>query len=109
MKTFNEFQAFACKKWFGSKDESAFQYFVVPTLGITGEAGEVAEKMKKFFRGDGQLDREGVAMEIADVIFYCAVLADRLGFSLSEIAKMEVDKIEGRIDRGTRRGNGDNR
>lgn len=105
----NEFQEFACEKWFGAKDETDREYFTVPTLGLCGEAGEVAEKMKKFFRGDGALDRYAVATEISDVIFYAAVLADRLGFRFDEIMELQVRKINGRIDRGTRRGEGDDR
>jgi NTP pyrophosphatase (non-canonical NTP hydrolase) len=108
MKTFDEFQDFACEKWFGPKEETSTQYFLVPTLGITGEAGEVAEKMKKFFRGD-DMDLKTVGPELGDVLFYVAVLANRLGFTLSEVAQMEVDKINGRIERGTRRGDGDDR
>ena len=109
MKSDNEFQQFCVEKWFGQKNKSDLQYFVVPTLGLVGEAGEVAEKMKKHFRGDGELDPYAVATEISDVLFYVAVLADRLGFRLDEIMEIQVRKINGRIERGTRRGEGDNR
>ena len=107
--TANDFQQFVCEKWFGSRDPELESYLVVPTLGIAGEAGEVAEKMKKFFRGDGPLDFGETAIEISDVIFYCAVLAERLDYTLEEILQIQVDKINGRIERGTRRGEGDDR
>ena len=106
--TLNYFQQFCVEKWFG--DAEGPNFLVVPTLGLVGEAGEVAEKMKKFFRGDTDtIDREPIAMELGDVLFYAAVLADRLGYDLSEVARMEIDKIESRIERGTRRGSGDDR
>ena len=110
MMSANEFQKFACEKWFGSKVESKSEYWIVPTLGIAGEAGEVAEKMKKFFRGDQVImPAKAIAIEISDVIFYCSVLADRLGFTLEEIMELQVRKVNDRIERGTRRGDGDNR
>ena len=109
MKTANEFQAFACEKWFGSKDWQETEYLYVPLLGLVGEAGEVAEKFKKHYRGDGPLNHKDVATEISDVIFYAAILADRLGFTLEEIMELQVRKIEGRIECDTRRGEGDNR
>lgn len=108
MDKFNEFQNFACTKWFGSRQVGTPEYLVVPTLGLVGEAGEVAEKMKKFFRGDN-VDLATVGPELGDVLFYLAVLSRRLGYDLSYIAQMEVDKINGRIERGTRRGDGDDR
>ena len=104
MKTFNEFQTWACDAWFGPKDNS----LVIPALGVAGEAGEVADKVKKVQRGDN-VDPKSIAVEISDVLFYCAILADRLGWTLAEVAQMQVDKINGRIERGTRRGEGDSR
>ena len=109
MKTLNEFQAFACEKWFGNKETESAQYLSVPALGVAGEAGEVADKIKKVLRGDKDIELSSIAVEISDVLFYCAVLADRIGYDLSEVAQMQVDKINDRRARGVERGEGDNR
>ena len=79
MKTFNEFQKFACETWFGPKDE-----FTIAALGVTGEAGEVADKIKKILRGDKGIPVVDVVKEIGDVLFYCAILCDRFDYSLQE-------------------------
>lgn len=82
-----------------------------PTLGLTGEAGEVADKVKKIYR-DGRDDakfRGEIAKEIGDVLWYCAILADDLGFSLQQVAEMNIYKLQQRRSAGNIIGNGDNR
>ena len=84
-----------------------------PALGLTGEAGEVANKVKKIVR-DGYANsppdwREQVAHELGDVLWYCAALASDLGLSLGRIATENADKLSGRQQRGTLGGSGDNR
>ena len=85
-----------------------------PALGLAGEAGEVANKVKKFIR-DGA-DKEAfevkkleIAAEIGDVLWYCANLANDLGINLSDIASENYSKLSGRSKRGTLGGDGDNR
>ena len=85
-----------------------------PALGMAGEAGEVANKVKKFIR-DGA-DKEAfevkkleIAAEIGDVLWYCANLANDLGINLSDIASENYSKLSGRSKRGTLGGDGDNR
>lgn len=85
-----------------------------PALGLAGEAGEVANKVKKFIR-DGA-DKEAfevkkieIAAEIGDVLWYCAALAHDLGYNLSDIASENYAKLSGRSERGTLGGDGDNR
>lgn len=110
MSWLNDFQENANELWFGGKvpkPDLDFS-FIVPALGLSGEAGEVLEKFKKYYRGDN-IDLESVIIELGDVLFYLAILADRLGTTLEEIAKIELNKIYGRIERGTRRGSGDER
>lgn len=77
-------------------------------LGLVGEAGEVANKVKKMIRDNATLGIQ-VADEIGDVLWYCAMLADELGISLEEIAWRNLDKLRLRKERGTIQGNGDER
>ena len=82
-----------------------------PTLGLAGEAGEVADKVKKIYRDDRTDARflTEIAKEIGDVLWYCAVLADDLGFSLQQVAEMNIYKLQQRRSAGKIVGNGDNR
>jgi NTP pyrophosphatase (non-canonical NTP hydrolase) len=79
-----------------------------PTLGLCGEAGEVAEKVKKQVR-DGVFNRHEVAKELGDVLWYLANISNDIGYSLKEIANMNVDKLKGRKERDVIKGSGDNR
>lgn len=86
---------------------------VYPALGLAGEAGEVADKIKKVIRDKGgyfsPADCEEIALEIGDVLWYCAVLADRLGYRLDTIGRMNYRKLRSRQQRGMLGGSGDNR
>ncbi|MCJ8336046.1 MAG: nucleoside triphosphate pyrophosphohydrolase family protein [Epibacterium sp.] len=79
------------------------------TLGLVGEAGEVAEKIKKKVRGDGHLDLDDVQKELGDVIFYWYALHGALGLTPSETIQRNVHKLSSRKERGTIKGSGDNR
>lgn len=78
------------------------------TLGLTGEAGEVAEKLKKLLR-DGTWDKEAVALELFDVLWYVSMLSKEMGYNLSTIAAMGLTKLEDRRMRGVLKGTGDYR
>ena len=85
-----------------------------PALGLAGEAGEVANKVKKFIRDgydkeDFEQKKIELASEIGDVLWYCAALARDLGFDLSSIAQENYSKLSGRKERGTIGGSGDTR
>ena len=86
---------------------------VYPTLGLAGETGEVAEKVKKTFRDhDGNFDdgrREAVAAELGDVLWYLAMTARDLGYTLDEVACMNLAKLASRQQRRRLHGDGDNR
>ena len=84
-----------------------------PALGLAGEAGEVANKVKKIMRdGTGKLPadwREQLASEIGDVLWYCAALSEDLGYTLGRIAKENEVKLASRKKKGTIHGSGDKR
>ena len=84
------------------------------TLGLTGESGEIANKVKKFIR-DGAVKDEYLAKrieigyEIGDVLWYCAVLADELEMNLGHIMEKNLEKLADRHKRGKISGSGDHR
>ena len=84
------------------------------TLGLTGEAGEIANKVKKFIRDGATKDeylakRIEIGYEIGDVLWYCAVLAEELEMNLGHIMEKNLEKLADRKKRGTLSGSGDNR
>tara|TARA_B110000444_G_scaffold239977_1_gene254921 strand:- start:206 stop:586 length:381 start_codon:yes stop_codon:yes gene_type:complete len=79
------------------------------TLGLVGEAGELAEKLKKSIRDYSLFDKEGSLKELGDVLFYVAALANFYGGSLQTIAEMNIKKLDDRQLRGVLQGSGDNR
>lgn len=84
-----------------------------PALGLAGEAGEVANKVKKIVR-DGPENmpedwREQLASELGDVLWYCAALASDLNISLGQIAGQNLEKLSRRQQANTLGGSGDNR
>lgn len=87
---------------------------VYPVLGLTGEAGEVADKIKKIIRDNGgrfseECHRRAIACELGDVMWYIAALAHELGYSLEEIASLNIQKLKDRRSRNKLGGSGDNR
>ena len=79
--------------------------------GLCSEAGEVAGAYKKHIRGDYDYEKARIAMakELGDVLWYCAGLAEQLGYPLAEIAQMNILKLQSRAERGVLKGNGDDR
>lgn len=86
---------------------------IYPVLGLNGEAGEVAEKVKKVLRDKGGKfgpeERIEILKEIGDVLWYCNALANDLDSSLEEIMEMNILKLESRRSRRVISGSGDNR
>ena len=84
-----------------------------PTLGLCGEAGEVAEKVKKMVRDDGGVlsdeRRSALSKELGDVLWYVAQLATEAELDLDAIAQDNLDKLLSRQRRSVLQGSGDDR
>jgi len=87
--------------------------FIYPTLGLAGEAGEVANKIKKIVRDDGgevtSEKRAEIEKELGDVLWYVSQIATELGLSLNGIAEENIKKLYSRLERGKIGGSGDGR
>ncbi len=86
---------------------------IYPTLGLVGEAGEVADKVKKVLRDDNGVFtsdvRQSIKYELGDVLWYVSQLANELGYELEEVAIANLDKLSNRAKRGKIKGSGDDR
>lgn len=109
--TFEEYQKRALTTVLNTDD--SFKDLLHWVLGINGESGEIAEKVKKIIRDKNGLvsdeDKKELAKEIGDVLWYLAVFAEDLGMSLDDIAATNLDKLQSRKQRGVLGGSGDNR
>ncbi len=86
---------------------------IYPTLGLAGEAGEVADKVKKVIRdNEGNFDssaKSAIKLELGDVLWYVSQLSTELGFELEEVASANLEKLSSRASRGQISGSGDKR
>jgi NTP pyrophosphatase (non-canonical NTP hydrolase) len=108
--TFQEYQEFSRKTAiYPNKDNN----FIYPTLGLAGEAGEVAEKIKKVIRDDNGIvsdeKREEIIKELGDVLWYVANLSTELKISFDDVASKNIEKLQSRHQRNELHGSGDNR
>lgn len=108
--TFEEYQKLSRKTAVYPKKDKNFVY---PTLGLAGESGEVAEKIKKVIRDKkGKIDKDTrleISKELGDVLWYVSQLATELKLSLESIASKNITKLYSRLKRKRLSGSGDNR
>ena len=84
----------------------ADQYLIA---GLAGEVGELASIFAKHWRGDGDINPDHARAELGDILWFVAMLADEVGYDLSEVAQNNLDKLADRAERGKLKGSGDNR
>lgn len=72
----------------------------IMALGIAGEAGEVAEIVKKHIGHGHPMDRDKLCKELGDVLWYLAATAALMGMTLSEVATVNVEKLKKRYPEG---------
>ncbi len=97
---FEEYQSEASETALYPKRLNNLEY---PTLGLTGEAGEVANIVKKIQRDHGGFITDDIRAklkdELGDVLWYISACADELGITLDEIAEYNVEKLAKRHNR----------
>ena len=79
------------------------------TLGLIGESGEIAEKIKKLLRDNTKVEAEDIIKELGDVAFYLTALANYFGSDLTDVLGINMNKLNDREERGVLSGSGDNR
>lgn len=92
--TLNEYQGDA------SKTAADCINVTIGALGLTGEAGEFADEVKKHLAQDHPLDEEKLIEELGDILWYVATTADHLGVTLAGVACRNRDKLRDRYPEG---------
>tara|TARA_Y100000310_G_C20598140_1_gene771587 strand:+ start:716 stop:1045 length:330 start_codon:yes stop_codon:yes gene_type:complete len=103
--TFEDYQLESSKTaiYSGSLD------IMYPALGLAGEVGETLNKIKKYYRDGTPLDKEDMAKELGDILWYLSALATDLDLDLEYIAIKNIMKLKDRQERGVIGGSGDYR
>lgn len=109
MLTFDKYQQESAKTAIYPK-EKGLEYCI---FGLLSEAGEVAGKYKKVLRDNGGVlteeKKQDLKKESGDCIWYLAQIFSELGYSFSDVAQENLDKLMDRKNRGVLGGSGDNR
>lgn len=109
--TMNEYQASAHETSHNIKIGG--ETLLYPVLGLAGESGELANKVKKIYRDDvgvlSDVRRDEIADELSDCLWYLAEIATQLNFDLNDIAAGNLHKLADRASRGVIGGSGDER
>lgn len=112
--TFEEYQAKAISTLTKDHDYGDFNAeLMAQILGLVGESGEFADKVKKLIRDkNGELSAEAkteLLKELGDVLWYVNAVSYLLGSNIAEVAETNLDKVLSRQARGVTKGSGDNR
>lgn len=112
-----EFSEYQEKSRVTAKYPDAGDTFMYPALGLAGETGEIADKLKKLMRDEEifapsqstNVHKEILAKELGDVLWYVSQLATEFDLSLNVIAEKNIEKLYSRLERGVLGGSGDDR
>lgn len=112
--TFDDYQKKAITTdVYGGKGDLMSIAFINKILGLVGETGEIAEKVKKLQRNkDGQMteqDRKELLHELGDILWYLSAVAHYLNEPLGKIADDNIAKLLDRKARNVIKSKGDNR
>jgi len=110
MLSFRDYQEGAFET---AKYPNRYNNYIYPVLGLTGEAGEVAEKVKKVLRDNNGImtpDKiREISKELGDVLWYIAAMCTELGLDMEGVAFENLQKLASRKQRDALNGSGDNR
>lgn len=99
--TLNEYQEQAARTSSSCADRPPTEMSIaISALGLAGEAGEVADLLKKVLGHGHEMDREKLSKELGDVLWYVADLATLHGLKLSDIAEKNIAKLKERYPEG---------
>ncbi len=108
----DDYQDLANRTWEGHEWSKQTQREYLMN-GLISEVGEAASKIKKDIRDSASLMSDStklaISLELGDVLWYVAMLADFFEADLSTVARRNIDKLYSRYERGTIQGSGDNR
>lgn len=98
--TFNEYQKEAMRTASGVSVSSNDNLLLNGVMGLNGEAGECIDIVKKHIFQGHELDKNHIAKELSDCLWYIAVAAEGIGHKLDDIAEMNVEKLRKRYPDG---------
>lgn len=96
----NQFSDYQMKALRTANDLDQMTMLINGVLGLNGESGEIADLVKKHLYQGHELDDEKVANELGDVLWYVSLLSKAMGYSLNDIAKLNIRKLERRYPKG---------
>ena len=109
LNKYTELAVIPSQRYPGQGESSGLVYTV---MAMGGEVGEIQNKVKKLMRGDRVLDEAGkldLVKELGDVLWYLTATAQELGYSLENVAELNIEKLADRRSRNVNRGDGDTR
>ena len=87
--TINEYQQLAMRT--SNKVLNKDMHLMNGVLGLTGESGEVADIVKKYWMQGHNLDKEHIAKELGDICWYIAETATAIGYDMETIMQMNIE------------------